>query len=147
MTITGLSHLFKWENLHNWWLTKYFFAPLYVFYVYVAPLQLLCCALMHWSWYIVLCGSSGSERIVCSLFTPVKLSVGVWRMVWIYKHEWSCQQKEDTVEMSGFGVNVFVGHGILHTYNKAVYKTSMQSLYLLTRVVSNLCDLLYFVNQ
>ncbi len=31
MTITGLSHLFKWENLHNWWLTKYFFAPLYVF--------------------------------------------------------------------------------------------------------------------
>ncbi len=29
MNITGLSHLFKWENLHNWWLTKYFFAPLY----------------------------------------------------------------------------------------------------------------------
>ncbi len=21
----------KWENLHNWWLTKYFFAPLYIF--------------------------------------------------------------------------------------------------------------------
>jgi hypothetical protein len=30
MKITGPSHLFKWENLHNWWLTKYFFAPLYV---------------------------------------------------------------------------------------------------------------------
>ncbi len=30
MKITGLSHLFKWENLHNWFLTKYFFAPLYV---------------------------------------------------------------------------------------------------------------------
>ncbi len=30
MKITGLSHLFKWEDLHNWWLTKYFFAPLYV---------------------------------------------------------------------------------------------------------------------
>jgi len=30
MKITGLSQLFKWENLHNWWLTKYFFAPLYV---------------------------------------------------------------------------------------------------------------------
>ncbi len=30
MKITGLAHLFKWENLHNWWLTKYFFAPLYV---------------------------------------------------------------------------------------------------------------------
>uniref|UniRef100_A0A8C7HPR8 Methionine--tRNA ligase, cytoplasmic n=1 Tax=Oncorhynchus kisutch TaxID=8019 RepID=A0A8C7HPR8_ONCKI len=28
MKITGLSHLFKWENLHNWWLTKYCFAPL-----------------------------------------------------------------------------------------------------------------------
>ncbi len=30
MKITGLSHLFKWENLHNWWLTKYFFAPQYL---------------------------------------------------------------------------------------------------------------------
>ncbi len=30
MKITGLSHLFKWENLLNWWLTKYFFAPLYI---------------------------------------------------------------------------------------------------------------------
>ncbi len=30
MKIKGLSHLFKWENLHNWWLTKYFFAPLYI---------------------------------------------------------------------------------------------------------------------
>ena len=27
MKITGLSHLFKWELLHNWWLTKYFFLP------------------------------------------------------------------------------------------------------------------------
>ncbi len=32
MKITGLSHLFKWVNLHNWWLTKYFFAPLYMVY-------------------------------------------------------------------------------------------------------------------
>ncbi len=32
MEITGLSHIFKWENLHNWWLTKYFFAPLYKSY-------------------------------------------------------------------------------------------------------------------
>ncbi len=30
MKITGLSHLFKWENMHNWWLTKYFFAPMYI---------------------------------------------------------------------------------------------------------------------
>ncbi len=36
MKITGLSHLFKWENLHNWWLTKYFFAPLCVYiYIYI----------------------------------------------------------------------------------------------------------------
>ncbi len=33
MKITGLSHLFKWENLHNWWLTKYFFAPLYLLWI------------------------------------------------------------------------------------------------------------------
>ncbi len=31
MKITDLSHLLKWENLHNWWLTKYFFAPLYIY--------------------------------------------------------------------------------------------------------------------
>ena len=30
MKITGHSHLFKWENLHNWWLPKYLFAPLYM---------------------------------------------------------------------------------------------------------------------
>ena len=30
MKITGLSHLFKWENFYNWWLTKYYFAPLYI---------------------------------------------------------------------------------------------------------------------
>ncbi len=42
MKITGLSHLFKWENLHNWWLTKYFFAQLYlvwllkrIWYIYI----------------------------------------------------------------------------------------------------------------
>ncbi len=39
MKITGLSHLFKWENLHNWWLTKYFFAPLYMWYsIFLYPL-------------------------------------------------------------------------------------------------------------
>ncbi len=35
MKITGLSHLFKWENLHNWWLTKYSFAPLYIYIYYI----------------------------------------------------------------------------------------------------------------
>ncbi len=41
MKITGLSHLFKWENLHNWWLTKYFFAPLYI------KLQVIICILIY----------------------------------------------------------------------------------------------------
>lgn len=27
MTTIGLSHVVKWENLQNWWLTKYSFAP------------------------------------------------------------------------------------------------------------------------
>ncbi len=40
MKITGLSHLFKWENLHNWWLTKYFFAPLYI-YIYIQHFVLI----------------------------------------------------------------------------------------------------------
>ncbi len=35
MNITGLSRLFKWENFHNWWLTKYFFAPLYIYIFFV----------------------------------------------------------------------------------------------------------------
>ncbi len=40
MKMTGLSHLFKWENLHNWWLTKYFFAPLYMYiYIYINFVQ------------------------------------------------------------------------------------------------------------
>ncbi len=37
MKITGLSHLFKWENLHNWWLTKYFL-PHCIYYVYIEVL-------------------------------------------------------------------------------------------------------------
>ncbi len=41
MKITGLSHLFKWDNLHNWWLTKYFFAPLYI-YIYVCVCVCVC---------------------------------------------------------------------------------------------------------
>ncbi len=41
MKITGLSHLFKWEN---WWLTKYFFAPLYIYiyiYIYISAVKRL----------------------------------------------------------------------------------------------------------
>ncbi len=39
MKMTGLSYLFKWENLHNWWLTKYFFAPLYIYVCVCAVIQ------------------------------------------------------------------------------------------------------------
>ncbi len=42
MKITGLSHLFKWENLHNWWLTKYFFAPLYLIRHILSLTKILC---------------------------------------------------------------------------------------------------------
>ncbi len=46
MKITGLSRLFKWENLHNWWLTKYFFALLYnkniYIYIYIYILKVIC---------------------------------------------------------------------------------------------------------
>ncbi len=50
MKITGLSHLFKWENLHNWWLTKYFFAPLYVYthkHTHTKKLTLMYLGLCH----------------------------------------------------------------------------------------------------
>ncbi len=54
MKITGLSHLFKWENLHNWWLTKYFFAPLYM------DMMLLCMygydAVMYVCMYVLVVG-------------------------------------------------------------------------------------------
>ncbi len=35
MKITGLSHLFKWENLHNWWLTKYLLPHCMYVYIYI----------------------------------------------------------------------------------------------------------------
>ncbi len=34
MNITGLSHLVKWENLHNWWLTKYFLPHCILFFFF-----------------------------------------------------------------------------------------------------------------
>ncbi|XP_061746508.1 rap guanine nucleotide exchange factor 2-like [Nerophis ophidion] len=34
MKMTDLCHHLKWENLHNRWLTKYFFAPLYCCHFY-----------------------------------------------------------------------------------------------------------------
>ncbi len=50
MKITGLSHLFKWENLHNWWLTKYFFAPLYVC-VYIRGRPIIGADIKHFTDY------------------------------------------------------------------------------------------------
>ncbi len=48
MKITGLSHLFKWENLHNWWLTILFCPTVYIYiyiYIYISggPLSALTC--------------------------------------------------------------------------------------------------------
>ncbi len=51
MKITGLSHLFKWENLHNWWLTKYFFAPLCV-YIYIYIYIYVCIYIYIYVWQI-----------------------------------------------------------------------------------------------
>ncbi len=58
MKITGLSHLFKWENLHNWWLTKYFFAPLYIYiYIYIC---VCVCARVCVCVSIFVCSSHGN---------------------------------------------------------------------------------------
>ncbi len=51
--IAGLSHLFKWENLHNWWLTKYFFAPLYISSVKPAPGLKSPSPVFKWSTYAI----------------------------------------------------------------------------------------------
>ncbi len=56
MKITGLSHPFKWENLHNWWLTKYFFAPLCV-YIYIYILGV--------AWYMFYCSFVGFDCFYC----------------------------------------------------------------------------------
>ncbi len=57
MKITGLSHL-KLENLHNWWLTKYFFAPLYVYiYIYIYIYAICICYIyMLYVYYIYTAG-------------------------------------------------------------------------------------------
>ncbi len=54
MKITGLSHLFKWENLHNWWLTKYFFAPLYLCLVRMPAWESH--SFLDWGAFHCLCG-------------------------------------------------------------------------------------------
>ncbi len=61
MKITGLSHLFKWENLHNWWLTKYFFAPLYIYAL------VLCYFYIIFIFILLHCPLSGPDLIYISL--------------------------------------------------------------------------------
>jgi hypothetical protein len=71
MKITGLSHLFKWDNLHNWWLTKYFFAPLYIS---VVSFILLCRSsqeLSGWMGSVAAQLFSGLSRDVRSVSSPV----------------------------------------------------------------------------
>ncbi len=65
MKITGLSHLFKGENQHNWWLTKYFFAPLYIIlYIKYVCRYIKTSCVRRWSRALVwICFSS------CKLFS------------------------------------------------------------------------------
>ena len=76
MKITGLSHLFKWENLHNWWLTKYFFAPLYILTDAAAETGQLTVVISHIgnSYYIYtfvrLCGILHNCRSLMLKFRP-----------------------------------------------------------------------------
>ncbi len=146
MTITGPLHSFlsgRTCTIGGWLNT--FLPHCMCFMCMWLPCSCSAVALMTLSWYIVLCGSSGSERIVCSLFTPVKLSVGcVKDGLDIQTMNEAASKRKDTVEMSGFGVNVFVGHGILHTYNKAVYKTS-HAIALFTHVVWFQTSVTYFI--
>ncbi len=54
--ITGLSHYFKWENLHNWWLTKYFFAPLCVCVCVCVCARVCVCVCIYIYIYILVVG-------------------------------------------------------------------------------------------
>ncbi len=85
MKITGLSHLFKWENLHNWWLTKYFFAPLcvcvcvcvyiYIYiYIYISggPLSALTCCVN------VRLLSAIKKNIAVNLFSKLGWELGLY---------------------------------------------------------------------
>ncbi len=69
MKITGLSHIFKWENLHNWWLTKYFFAPLYIS---GGPLSALTCCVN------VRLLSGDKKNIAVNLFSKLGWELGLY---------------------------------------------------------------------
>ncbi len=72
MKITGLSHLFKWENLHNWWLTKYFFAPLYT-------------SKLAEDWPVVCINSSQSKVIITHGFFNILLLTSIVSKEPLYK--------------------------------------------------------------
>ncbi len=78
MKITGLSHLFKWENLHNWWLTKYFCCP--TVYIYIFWLPFIICAKHHG------CRKKVDEQtrytlILCITFLNVCAYLISWRLI------------------------------------------------------------------
>ncbi len=70
-------HLFKWENLHNWWLTKYFFAPLYTVTYYLNHTSSSdgLRALLH----LIFSGILGSCRSKCGL---KHLGSSHWNYMW-----------------------------------------------------------------
>ncbi len=69
MKIAGLSHLFKGENLHNWWLTKYFFCPtVCVSYSHTAVLSRDSVCITHDEKYVLLRNTEYVERWYCYLF-------------------------------------------------------------------------------
>ncbi len=80
MKITGLSHLFKWENLHNWWLTKYFFAPLYVFFFFLTPVTIIlhgvwqCLAFCLFVWPAIISLSISIDQYSVAIFPYTFLS-------------------------------------------------------------------------
>ena len=81
MKITGLSHLFKWENLHNWWLTKYFFAPQYVNRVLSFWQQI--CVFHHVLLWLYVTGTCGLLIIVYIWFLHLVAQVQVSKRFWI----------------------------------------------------------------
>ncbi len=90
MKITGLSHLFKWENLHNWWLTKYFFAPLYLFIYWFSRLDI---KIQHIAlWDTVLCAVHSGYLL------QIQLIIQVWHAE--YCKHFCCSAASQSPHMS-----------------------------------------------
>ncbi len=84
MKITGLSHLFKWENLHNWWLTKYcptvyviFFSLQHYSLVQFEYLvfSLYICVRIHYMHYLGVFKLSAFKHFLFSFKTIIYLAV------------------------------------------------------------------------